>query len=202
MKLVRYNWCRFCIASNIVLHGLLMPSLNAQKVIGIYIKPTDMLTNELAYHRGDTKKFKIKTHSFFYKPYVTINKNNSKTLILKNSLFGYQDKTGNIYCFYNHKEYRVISVDTELVMYNVLVVQKSKYEPAVYDYYFSIGLRKPLIPLTIKNLEIGFSNNAAFLIYMKTYFKSDKDLQEFDINHNIYKLQELLNATRISIIKK
>ncbi len=202
MKLVRYNWCRFCIASTIVLHGLLIPSLKAQKVTGIYIKPNDILINELAYSRRDTNEFKIQTHSFFYKAYVTIIKNNSETLILKDSLFGYKDKTANIYRFYNHKEYRIISVDTELVMYNVLVVQKSKYESAVYDYYFSKGLNQPLIPLTIKNLEIVFSDNVAFLIYLKTYFKSDKDLQEFDSNHNVYKLQELLSASCTSTIKK
>jgi hypothetical protein len=84
----------------------------------------------------------------------------------------------------------------DLVIYSTdVIVRKGALEKA---YFFSVGLKGEIVPLTILNLKNAFPTNHAFHDSLDMMFKNDSQLTKYDDFHNMYKVNRLLAASKES----
>jgi hypothetical protein len=84
----------------------------------------------------------------------------------------------------------------DLVIYSTdVIVRKGTLEKA---YFFSVGLKGEILPLTILNLKNAFPENHAFHDSLDMMFKNDSQLTRYDDFHKMYKVNRLLAASKES----
>jgi hypothetical protein len=82
----------------------------------------------------------------------------------------------------------------DLVIYSSdAIVRKGTLEKA---YFFSVGLKGEILPLTILNLKNAFPDNHAFHDSLDMMFKNDWQVTKYDDFHNMYKVNRLLAASK------
>jgi hypothetical protein len=82
----------------------------------------------------------------------------------------------------------------DLVIYSSdAIVRKGTLEKT---YFFSVGLKGEILPLTILNLKNAFPDNHAFHDSLDMMFKNDWQLTKYDDFHNMYKVNRLLAASK------
>jgi len=71
------------------------------------------------------------------------------------------------------------------------IVRKGALEKT---YFFSVGPKGDILPLTILNLKKAFPENHPFQDLLDMSFKYDSDLTRYDEFHKMFKVNRLLDA--------
>src|SRR5215471_5712160 len=98
------------------------------------------------------------------------------------------------------RNYRVVGNDRyqvveakALYVYSLdVMVRKGTSEKA---YFFSVGPKGDVVPLTILNLKKAFPDNHTFHDLLDMSFKHDSDLTRYDDFHKMFKVNRLLDAS-------
>jgi len=88
--------------------------------------------------------------------------------------------------------YQIIEAKAVYIYSLDVLVRKGAGEKA---YFFSVGPKGDVLPLTILNLKKAFPNNHTFHDLLDMTFKHDSDLTKYDEFHKMYKVNRLLDAS-------
>jgi len=170
--------------------------LNAQRVMGVYLNGSDFLSSKPSFTNSENEKCKIKINDFNYKDYVDVKCKDIKYKFKKDSLFGYCDRAGNDFRFYNKTIYPVLNRGEQILIYKKEIQVGTPKSPELkIKYFFSKDAYSPIFNLTTNNIESAFEKNIIFKEFLETHFKNDTELAEFDEIHNIYKINRLLELS-------
>lgn len=89
-------------------------------------------------------------------------------------------------------QYQIVEARTVYIYTLDTIVRKGALEKT---YFFSVGPKGDILPLTILNLKKAFPDNHAFHDFLDMSFKYDSDLTKYDEFHNTFKVNRLLDAT-------
>jgi len=121
----------------------------AQHATGIYLSASDYLNGKLSY--TSSKKIKLKT--FFFKPYLVIYTDDSKTKLYKDSIFGYRDADKNDFRFNKGEErvYRIVENKSNVIYIADVPMLNAKGNSIqlVPKFFFSNTLTSAILPSTI-----------------------------------------------------
>ena len=160
---------------------------------GIYKTVEDFLNNKTT-HSG--KHTHIKLHETFKKDFIEVKCNDSTYKYLKKDVFGYIDKEGRVYRFYNADIYPVLNPTEKIILYKKTSGSGMKGSPIVVSYFFSKDAGSEIFYLTLKNIEKVFLNDKAFDEIIEINFKHDDELPEYDEIHKMYKLNRLFELSK------
>ncbi len=172
-------------------------SLQAQKAQGLYMLASDFISHKLSFSTNEHTHCKIKLHNLSIRSNIKITRGDSVFQFSKDSVYGFKDHEGISHRFFNKTVYAIINPDETILLYRVLAAGKTKYEAETYGYYFSKDAASPVLPLRMGELERSFSDNNVFVDFLEVHFKNDGELLEFDQNHKMYKLNHLLQLSKI-----
>jgi hypothetical protein len=159
---------------------------------GLYKSAEDFLGGHLSCTGNHVH---IKLHDLFKKNSVEVIYHDSTRTFLKETIFGYQDKDGNRYRFFNDESYPVLNPTEKILLYKRTSGAGLRNSPVVDAYFFSKDVRSEILPLTLKNTEAEFSGDGAFESMIELYFRSDSELIAYDAIHKIYKINRLLQLS-------
>jgi hypothetical protein len=171
--------------------------LVAQKPLGIYLSANDYTNNKLFFANNENRKCKIKLHDYSFNSKIKIICGHNIYKLCKDSVFGYIDWQGFPHRFYNSTNYLILNTGANVILYKHLDTYRSKYKDAVYSYHFSADASTSIFPLTINDLENCFKTNIEFVRMLEIYFKNDDELLQFDSTNNQYKINRLLQLSKI-----
>lgn len=160
---------------------------------GIYLTPEDFSNRNLKHCSANTR---FKLHDFLEKDIVDVKCNDSIYSYTKSDIFGYSDNEGNAYRFFNRKTYLIINPTEKILIYKKYQGPVQKGQKPSYSYYFSKDATGKLIPLSLDNLLIVFSDNKPFQNIIEIHFNNQSDLLEYDNLHKQYKLNRLLEISK------
>jgi len=163
---------------------------------GIYLNATDFTNNKLAYSHKHTH---IKLHEVFKTDLIEVKYNDSLFTYKKKDVFGYRDKDGQTFRFYNEKNYPILNPAETILIYKLTTGMGLKNQPVQIAYYFSKDADSAILPLTMKNIEQAFSENKMFQELLEIHFKKDNELTDYDSTHNEYELNRLLELSKNNI---
>jgi hypothetical protein len=89
-------------------------------------------------------------------------------------------------------QYQIIEAKAVYIYSLDVLVRKGTTEKT---YFFSVGPKGDVLPLTILNLKKAFPDNHAFHDLLDMTFKHDSDLTKYDEFHKMYKVNRLLEAS-------
>ncbi|HWY12507.1 MAG TPA: hypothetical protein VN026_14335, partial [Bacteroidia bacterium] len=188
---------RLCLALLVIIFHFPGIKISAQKIEGIYISSSDFSNNKLSLAAGKNKKTKIKLNELFYKSYITVKYCDSVYTLYKDSVFGYRDKSGISYRFFDKTIYPVLNQGEQILLYKKETDSGSPKSPQkVITYYFSKDSGSPVVPLTTANLEKAFTDNKTFKEFLEIHFRNDSELTEYDCANKIYKINRLLELSQ------
>lgn len=170
-----------------------------ENIYGVYSSWHDYSTGKLTYLIScNSAKDKIRLHDSFSGRYVDVIKGGSRTRLCKDSIFGYTDCSHNTYRFYKSydKEYRIEENKGVVIYTAYLTAYTSNGRPyMVKAYFFSVHLNSPVLPLTVRNLEKAIPGNLKFHDMLDITFGDGTPVAEYDTEHNMYKINFLLNRS-------
>ena len=160
---------------------------------GIYKSAGDFLNGKLT-HQG--KHTRIKLHEVFKKELLVVKYNDSTYTYFKKDLFGYVDKDGLTYRFFNNEIYPILNPTEKILIYKQTYGLGIKNSPIVTKYFFSKEAGTEILPLTLKNLERVYSADTLFDGFLEIHVKNDNELAEYDYIHKMYKLNRLFELSK------
>jgi hypothetical protein len=167
---------------------------NAQKQSkGLYLTYADFLNHKLSYTENAGNQIAI--HEFLGMSKVTVNSNGKKLVFEKSRLFGYHDNDGNDYRFADNKAYQVIDTTGFFIYSFEKLEQQGKGPKPTRVYYFSKTANGELQPLTFKNIESAFPENAKFRYMVEVASVYNVKPDAYDDQMNVYKIKELYTAS-------
>lgn len=170
-------------------------TLLTAQVNGLYLTGNDFKNHKLRFTKEENKKCKIKIHDYSFHAHIKVTYGDSVYHFSKDSVYGYiEDEIPHR--FFKKDTYAILNPTETILIYKLMVSAKTKYDEAVYSYYFSKDANSPIYPLTTKNLEVCFETNTAFIKLMDVHFNSDRDLLEYDNIHKMYKINRLLELSK------
>ncbi|MGZ3865495.1 MAG: hypothetical protein ACXVC6_02175 [Bacteroidia bacterium] len=196
MKTRQKHLYRIFLALFLVKMVLFADEIYAQPARGIYLNASDFILNKLSYASVSDKNCKIKIRALSFHKSIKIVCGDSVMHISKDSVYGYRDRENISHRFYNKVVYEVLNPREDILLYRIMISGKTKYEEAVFNYYFSKNAHAAVLPLTLGNIETSFGENKLFIDFIETYFKTDEELVEFDPLHKKYKLNRLLELSK------
>ncbi len=155
---------------------------------GVYLCAEDFKKQKTSYASKHTR---LKLHEVFKKDLIEIKTKDSTYTFKKKSIYGYRDKGGNSYRFYEDKIFTVINPGETIVIYKVSSLLPQKGQVLIYKYYFSAEADKKICPLELYQLEGAFSQNQSFLELLEIHFTTTSNLLEYDKFHKMYKINRL-----------
>ncbi len=159
-------------------------STNVKSQKGIYLTASDFAGKQLSYNASS--KIRI-NNSLIEMPYVTIVDHGSKKILKKEAIYGYKNKDGNVYRFFNNSEYQIVEAGNIYIYLQIEHVAQSKGFAAKKNYYFSTSASGKVIRLTFDNIRNTFRANGRFLDLLDQFF-SDADVTVYDNIHNTFKI--------------
>lgn len=173
---------------------LLHLSIYGQNIKGIYLSANDFEIEKLSFHSSSKKsEARLRVH----KSFIKVKFNDSTFAFKKDSIFGYKDKEGYCYRFYNKDIYTILNAGRELVLYRITETTGTPKDPSSFTtYYFSRGASSNIHLLTLAVVLSVFSDNLEFQNLIDIHFRDDADLIEFDRVHKEYKLNRLLELSK------
>lgn len=156
---------------------------------GVYLTAGDYLTNKLSY-QGARVRADI---PFRQKAVKVIGETGTKDLS-KGEVFGYRDKHGQDYRFFDNKAYKIVDKAHFPLYRRVETVSKGKERTRKTLYYFSATPGSELQPLTVMNLKKAFPANDKFHQLLDLQFRHDKDLIVYDNFRQEYKVKAIFNS--------
>jgi len=162
---------------------------NAQKQSsGLYLTLNDYMNHKLSYTNEP-----VSLHEFLGSDYVTVIDHGQKVQLEKNKVFGYQDKTGNSYRFFNDKAYQIVDANGFCIYSHEKLVQPvgGKGPKPTTVYYFSKKNDGEILPLAPDYIAKAFSDNTKFRNLVEVAYKADVKLDAYDDVSHEYKIKEL-----------
>jgi hypothetical protein len=101
------------------------------------------------------------------------------------------------FCLFDHCRYQIIDTSCFIIYYRLKQTEKIPGKGVLWvgQYYFSKMPDDQMIELTTNNLKRSFPCNNRFHYALDAYFKSDKQLMEYDSYLKQYKLKNLFAQT-------
>lgn len=158
-------------------------------VKGLYKTAHDYLNDSLSFTGKHTR---IRTHELFKKNYIAVTFNDSTYTYLKNAVYGYKDKEGTTFRFFNNAIYTLINPGEQILLYKRTSGTGMKNSPFVDLYFFSKDAGAEVMPLTLANVARTFAANRSFVTLAEICFHNDNDLPAYDLVHHQYRLNRLL----------
>ncbi|MGZ3863424.1 MAG: hypothetical protein ACXVPN_08380 [Bacteroidia bacterium] len=194
MKTSRKILYRIFLALILVKAVFFTNELAAQPARGVYLNAPDFVNGKLSYTNLSGKKCRIKIHASSRAP-IKIICGDSVIHLYKDSVYGYKDKENISHRFYKKNIYEILNPSENILLYRLMISGKTKYEDAIYNYYFSKNAQSGILPLDLQNVEAAFDENKLLLDFIEIHFKTDSDLTEYDPIHKKYKLNRLLELS-------
>jgi len=171
-------------------------SLTAQTNLqGIYLLESDFVNHKISYSPVEGKKYKFHLNEFANSLFINIVICDSTFKFYKDSVFGYRNKEGICFRFYQKNSYEIISLTQEIVLYKQVIKSGLKNSEYYTNYYFSVNTNSPLQPLSKWNLKNAFFTNNEFHELLDMYFNNDSDLCKYDNFYQTYKLNTVLKKS-------
>jgi hypothetical protein len=171
-------------------------TLYSQKIQGLYITGNDFISNKLSFTKSNTTDCKIKSGLASGSPFLKFKYKDSIFRIEKEKFFGYKDKTGIVFRFYNGISYEILNPGEEILLYKTEKnIGTPKYPELLVNYYFSKDAGSPIEKLSLNTVLSSFQSDPAFSNLIELHFRSDNELMEFDNYYKKYKLNRLLELS-------
>jgi hypothetical protein len=152
------------------------------RIIGIYKTKTDFDIKVLSYssQSNSGSNNKILLNGLFKSKYLIIKANGIKIKIEKDSVYAFQKSDNSIYRLQNMEVFKILDSTTTLIIYHMNFAQKKTGKINVTRYSYSIGFGGAIKKLSINNLLTDFAFNTAFCNELRTKFKYNTELVEYD----------------------
>lgn len=171
-------------------------TVQAQKAVGIYRSPQDFQNGKLTFTKLNDSSCKIRIRSASLKRKIKIKCGKTIHYLSKDSTYGYRDKYGTVFRFFDGREYTLMNPGEEIQLYKLQLSNHTKYEPAVVGYYFSRNPAAAIYQLTQRNILVVFSDNKRFTDLIEIRYRNDGELIEYDTYRGKYKLNRLLELSK------
>lgn len=178
--------------SIVIVLNFFCASVFAQSQAGLYLTATDFSNKKLSHQ---SKYSHIKTHEVLKKDLIEIICNDSTYTYKKDSVYGYRSKDGTDFRIVNCKFYIILNSEEAILIYKRQEGIVTKGQAPTFRYYFSKDFSSNLIELNLKNLEMAFEDNKAFLKLLELRYSDNSDLLEYDVIHKMYKINRLLKLS-------
>lgn len=125
---------------------------------GIYLSSGDFAHGKLSYVNNQRdKNYKINLHADFSTSTIEIIFGDSTFTVNKKSIFGFRDKSGFCYRFYNNEIFKIINPAEEILLYSTFTsVGAPKNVHSETKYFFSKNLNSSIYSLTKSNVKDVF----------------------------------------------
>ncbi|TWR27794.1 hypothetical protein FPZ42_00850 [Mucilaginibacter achroorhodeus] len=183
----------FCSMMLIVACTLMSTKVKAQSTSGIYLSADDFVNHKLSY-TTEAETHHIRFNGLFDWSTIKIDENGKPVHLRKNEIFGYR-LNGTDYRFFKNTAYKIIA-DKGIYLYAAYQLEPgTRGMKRVEDFYFSQKPDTTIRPLTMTNLETCFQNDTQFLYALEGFFRSDKQLADYDNKLHEYKLEYIYGQT-------
>lgn len=167
---------------------------------GIYLTANDYQRGYLT-AESDCKSpgHKIELHDVLIKPYIHVTHNRETRKYAKSDVYGFRTCDGRDYRFVANREYRILEANVAAI-YSVQLPDREGEDltvgkEEVFDYFFSVSAKGPILRLTRQNLKLAFPDNHRFHDAIDQTFRTDAELAQFDAFHKMFKVNRLLVAS-------
>jgi hypothetical protein len=169
---------------------------------GIFLTADDFSSMKISYpHSTLDKKCKITLNETFNTANIKVNIGDSVTTLVKDSIFGYRDKRGTCYRFYNNVPYRILNPNEKILLYSKTILSGVPKNPHnVTTYYFSVNHESPIWPLSIWNLDLAFKDDIVFHLLLNSYFSKNDELVSYDSLNSKYLLNRVYEESQKSLV--
>ncbi len=163
------------------------------KARGLFCTADDFRRNQLCYSGTEVK---IRIHEVIKKNRVSVTTRDSAFTLLKKQLFGYRDPSGHDYRFFQNESYFILNPGEEILLYKRTKGTGLRDSPLTDTYFFSKTTDSEILPLTLYQLRLAFSDNPEIENQIAFYFRSDEELIQFDPLKKQFKLNQLLQQIK------
>ena len=161
---------------------------------GLYLTSDDFINHKLSFETDGSNGSKIKLNGFFESGKVVVTYNGKEQVFSKNEIFGYRSN-GQDYRFFNNTAYKILDTKDFYIYSAPKLVQEGKGPKPVETYYYSSTSKSVVEPLTIKNLQNTYAENAKFKYLVEAEFSSDNALVQYDAALKEYKVKYIYDQS-------
>ncbi|WP_461450349.1 hypothetical protein [Mucilaginibacter sp.] len=174
----------------VLMAGFAQKTLAQEKTCGLYLTADDYHNHKLSYKTTGNDGNSIQLNEFLGSHKVVVVYNGKKEVIYKSAIYGYRyNKTD--YRYFNNNPYKIID-DKDFYLYSApKLVQWGKSPKSIDAFYFSSTAISDVKPLSIKNLQSTYADNAKFRYLLESQFQTDNALTAYDSATNEYKVKYL-----------
>ena len=168
------------------------PFIAQNKALGIYLSANDFMKNKLSYSTFKNQNC-IHIHELIYQGFITIKTHKQKLKLSKDSVFGFKDKSGQLYRFYKNSTYAILNPIDSIVFYSQTRLGGLKHNQPETHYYFSSHINSPIIELSLNNIKREFKNDTLFYDAITVQFKDNESLLNYDTIKQQYQINYIYN---------
>jgi hypothetical protein len=156
---------------------------------GVYKTELDFIQNQIFPDGGASK---LQSNTVFNNTIIAY-KNGVKYCFKKDSIFGYNNKSGSFRCNHLDKQDYQIMENGKVVIYMIMEPTYG-YKNFVLkpQYYFSENLSSSILPLNIINIKRAFPENERLHHYLDIEFYQ-KEISMYNSTYNTYQINYLIN---------
>ena len=172
----------------ICIQGISLHAQNTKTTAGIYLTEQDYKTGKLSYVLNENSKLRL--NDFLGGKNIGLVYQGKKMKLSKSEVFGYRQDNQDFRLFHN-EAYRILDTAGFLLYKRQQLVQQGKGYVSVERYFYSTDPAKPVLSLTMENIDKSFSAQSEFRYSIQSYFHQDADLIAFDKADNQYAIKHL-----------
>ena len=164
---------------------------------GVYLTAEEYKNGRLSF-QGDcgSKAHKLELHDVLHKSYIHVTHETEKRRFAKSELFGFRACDGYDYRFASNLEHRILETRELYIYTREVYVSHGRGRHTVRAYFFSAGAEGPVLALTLENLKKAFPDNQRFRDALDAAFGAKQKLSEYDGPQKMFKVNQLLIASR------
>lgn len=190
----------FTVAATVQLllfSGTAVAQVAPPKTSGVYLTADDYKNGRLSF-AGDcgSKAHRLELHDVLHKSYVHVTHETEKRRFAKSDLFGFRACDGHDYRFAANLEHQILEARGLYIYAREVYVSHGRGRHTVRGYFFSAGAESPVLTLTLENLKKTFPNNQRFRDALDAAFGPRQKLSEYDESQKMFKVNQLLIASR------
>ena len=181
----------------LLVSGTATAQMALPKTSGVYLTAADYKEGRVSFE-GDCRSevHKLELHDILNKPYIHVTHEGEKRRYDKRDLFGFRACGGSDYRFVSNLEYQILEAKDLYIYVYERSVSHGKGSHTDREYYFSVGPGDQVRALTLENLKSAFPDNHRFRDNLDATFGKRKKLSEYDKVHKMFKVNQLLIASR------
>ncbi len=181
----------------LLLSGTAVAQVATPKTSGVYVTADDYKNGRLSFE-GDcgSKAHKLELHDVLHKSYIHVTHETEKRRFAKSDLFGFRACDGHDYRFASNLEHQILEARELYIYAREVPVSHGRGVHTVRGYFFSAGAKGPVLALTLENLKKAFPDNQRFHDALDAAFGARQKLSEYDESRKMFKVNQLLIASR------